>query len=169
VHGRPAFSATRADRQTALSSQLARADNQHFLERFRYSIVASQLLAHQPHNAALELDAQARAPLPAPFSLQGAGLTATVAFVVAYMTNWARCGTTLRTLTARVLLVLAVFVGSATMAYSYLQRQWLHFLRRTILSECGRLLAAAQSLDACIAATLTHVQEVELVSRGYKL
>jgi len=57
----------------------------------------------------------------------------------------------------------------ATLLYAYVRRQWLQYLRQQTLVEISNLVAKAQGLDTAISAAVTLIQEVELVSRGYRM
>ncbi|KAK0118759.1 hypothetical protein ONS95_007641 [Cadophora gregata] len=54
-------------------------------------------------------------------------------------------------------------------SYAYMRRQWLQYLRQQSLAEISDLSVKAQELDSVIAGALALVQEVELVSRGYRI
>lgn len=64
---------------------------------------------------------------------------------------------------------LIIVILFATVSYAYMRRQWLQYLRQQSLAEISDLAVKAQELDSVIAAALTLVQEVELVSRGYRM
>jgi hypothetical protein len=64
---------------------------------------------------------------------------------------------------------LAFLVGFAVISYAYMRRQWLQYLRQQSLAEVSGFVVKAQELDTVIAGALTLVQEVELVSRGYRM
>jgi hypothetical protein len=53
--------------------------------------------------------------------------------------------------------------------YSYARRQWLHYLRQNAVAAASNLVTNLQAIDASTSAGLSLVQEVELVSRGYRL
>ena len=55
------------------------------------------------------------------------------------------------------------------LAYTYMRKQWLQYLRKQTLAETSDLVVKGQELDTVIAGVLTLVQEVEVVSRGYKM
>jgi hypothetical protein len=64
---------------------------------------------------------------------------------------------------------LAVLVGISLVLYAYMRRQWLLYLRRETLYETSNFVAAAQQFDHVVGGSLSLVQEVELVSRGYRM
>jgi hypothetical protein len=162
--------------QKAVNSRLGRADNVRFLEHFRYTIVASQLLnAHSYLGQAVHSqsrDSSLRTPhaqLPAAFTLTGAGATALLAFAMAWLIHWTRGGGDSVTGKGRVLVFLAVMVALIVVVHAYIRRRWLQYLRQQTLVEISEFVGAAHDFDAAAAGALTLVQEVELVSRGYRL
>lgn len=64
---------------------------------------------------------------------------------------------------------LAIIFILAVVSYAYMRRQWLQYVRQQSIVEISDFAATAQGLDSAIAAALTLVQEVELVSRGYRM
>lgn len=159
--------------QQAVNSRLGRADNARFLERFRYIIVASQLLnAHSYLGHGHSRDVAVPSP-DAPqiggFSLAGAAITASIAFAVAWLINWVRGGRNSAAGRGRVVLFVGIMLIAAFVLYAYIRRQWLQHLRQQTLAKISEFVGEAQELDTAAAGALTLVQEVELVSRGYKM
>jgi hypothetical protein len=162
--------------QKALNSRLGRADNARFLERFRYIIVASQLLnAHsylvqpghgQSRDAAV---ASPDAPQLGAFTLAGVSVTASSAFALAWLIHWTRGGAKSTVGNGRMVVCLATMILLAVVSYAYMRRQWLQYLRQQTLAEMSNFVAKAQDFDGVAAGALTLVQEVELVSRGYRM
>lgn len=102
-------------------------------------------------------------------SLFGAATTAMVAFALVYMIHWARSGRDGVISKSRVALVILVFVVTAFVGYGYVRRQWLKFLRRQAVSEVTALTANWQAFEVSASSALSLIQEVELVSKGYRL
>ncbi|KAK2626056.1 hypothetical protein QTJ16_004318 [Diplocarpon rosae] len=160
----------------AVKSRLGRADNAKFLERFRYTIVASQLLNEHSHfGQALHGQSQGTS-VPVPDTPQigtitpvGAAATASIAFAVAWLIDWTRGNGSSSTGKGRVITCLAILVTLATISCAYMRRQWLQYVRKQILAEISDFATKAQGLDSAIAGALTLIQEVELVSRGYRM
>ncbi|KAL2065117.1 hypothetical protein VTL71DRAFT_4257 [Oculimacula yallundae] len=160
----------------AVNSRLGRADNARFLERFRYIIVASQLLnAHSYLGQAIQGQSRdAVVPIPdAPqigsITLAGAAVTASVAFALVWLINWTRGGGSSSVGKGRMALALLAIVVLAIVSYAYMRRQWLQYLRQQSLAEISDFAAKAHGLDTVVAGALSLVQEVELVSRGYRI
>lgn len=63
-----------------------------------------------------------------------------------------------------VLLVAAVVLGQV-----HMRRQWLKYRRQQSLTEVGQFVSISYDFDSAIEAILALVQEVELVSRGYRM
>jgi len=162
--------------QKALNSRLGRADNTKFLEQFRYIIVASQLLSeHAYHGQRGQLTLEnerisgAGAPHLGGVTLTGAAITATMAFGIVWMIHWVRRAGSRSSASGRTAVAVIIFVVLTTSLYAYVRRQWLQYLRQQTLVETSSFVAKAQGLDTAISAAVTLIQEVELVSRGYRM
>ncbi|OBT45317.1 hypothetical protein VE00_04062 [Pseudogymnoascus sp. WSF 3629] len=160
----------------ALNSRLGKADNTKFQERFRYIIVASQLLNdRQYHGQGYGSKSPPRSSEDAPvtslktFSPRGAAVTASVAFGVSWMIRWGSAGRDWISVTLRCIIIAALLVAGAIIGQAYLRRKWLLYLREQNITEATRLVGQTQDLDSAVTAALSLIQEVELVSRGYRL
>lgn len=155
-------------------SRIDRADNLKFIEQFRYTIVASQLLsghsitAHQTYqsrsNDALESTQNATIP-----TTTGVLAAAAAALVVAWMVKWVHSGGWAHLTKKRVTFTALVLVAVAVVSQAYLKQQWLRYLRNQALSEVTTFVAKSQDFDSACSAALSLIQEVELVSRGYRM
>ena len=164
---------------TAVNSRLGRADNARFLEHFRYIIVASQLLSEyldqgslqgsQPQFPSLDGSRDDSGIPSVTTSLYGATATAVVAFALVYVIHWARSSRGGFISKGRVALALAIFGVLATLGYAYIRRQWLKFLRRHAVSTASAMTANWQAFEMSSSSALAFIQEVELVSKGYRL
>lgn len=162
--------------QKALNSRLGRVDNAKFLERFRYIIVASQLLNSHSYLAQPGYGQSRDAAIPAPdapqhgaLTVAGISVTASIAFTLAWLVHWTRGGVSSAAGKGRMAVFLAVIVVLATVSYTYARRQWLQYLRQQTIAEISDFVHKSQEFDSAAAGSLTLVQEVELVSRGYRL
>ncbi|CCU76264.1 unnamed protein product [Blumeria hordei] len=158
----------------ALDSRLSQADNARFLERFRYLIVASQLLnlhtypsssdslrtSYAQEGDTLQLQA---------FSPTGAAFTALSAFSLAWLIHWARTSARSAAGRGRLAVMLTVLGIAGMISYAYFRRQWLQNLRQETVTELSNLIVSAYELDRAAANAISLVQEVELVSRGYRI
>lgn len=66
-------------------------------------------------------------------------------------------------------MICCVGVVLATILYAYFRRQRLHNLRIQALESASSMITCAQSFDAAASETVTLIQEVEVVSRGYRM
>lgn len=162
--------------QRVVTSRLGSTDNAKFLERFRYIIVASQLLSSHsfrgPVGTGLSRDAPVQPPSPpqfTPFTLTGTGITASLAFALTWLVHWTRGGRHSMFGMGRMALSVAILSLFAVISYAYMRRQWLQSLRQQALTETSEFIANSQDFDNAMAGALALVQEVELVSRGYRM
>ena len=166
--------------QCAINSPMGRADNMRFLEHFRYIIIASQLLNENPGPSALrpstsQLDESAIGPPTfekqqiVPINVTGATATAIGAFVLVWLINWARPSPITGSNKSRVSCVLLVFLLAGILTYIYARRQWLQYLRQQAVESVSALVTHVQALDSSTSSALLFIQEVELVSRGYRI
>ena len=63
-----------------------------------------------------------------------------------------------------VLAIASTFIGRV-----YLRRQWLRYRRQQALTEINSFVSHSHEIDGVVGAALGLIQEVELVSRGYRL
>ena len=162
-----------------MKATLRQAENEHFLEQFRYVIVASQLLdvhgnvaryssLNPASQTAPDLQSNASAPKLL-LSASGACMTGLVAFLFVWMLHWVRGGGNPRLHLARILLASSCTVVLLLILFSYVRRQRLVFLRQQAVNSAAQLVAGAQDFDTAAAMALSMIQDVELVSRGYRL
>lgn len=69
----------------------------------------------------------------------------------------------------RIVVAAVLFSGITYELYSLSRRHWLRHLRRYVIEITGVLVGNSQTFDSAASAALAVIQEVELVSRGYKL
>jgi hypothetical protein len=101
--------------------------------------------------------------------LTGVVGTGVTAFIIVYLLHWLRGAGRARVGGSSVLLVLAVFVAVGSIIYAYIRRQWLQYLRSQAVDAASTFVARSQAFDAAASAAITLIQEVELVSRGYRM
>ncbi|KAK1776802.1 Mysoin-binding motif of peroxisomes-domain-containing protein [Copromyces sp. CBS 386.78] len=160
-----------------VTARIDRADNQKFIEQFRYTIVASQLLSghsvaglnHFYRNQDADTSkGQQGNDVVLPNST-GLIATATGALVVALGIRWLCLGGYTRLTKRGVLITVVVAVAVGLVAHFYIRKQWLRFVRNKVLAEVATFVAKSQDWDSATSAALSLIQEVELVSRGYRL
>jgi hypothetical protein len=88
---------------------------------------------------------------------------------LAWLIHWIRGSTNSPAGTGRMVILLALLVGFAVISYAHMRKQWLQYLRQQSLAEVSEFVTKAQEFDMVVAGALTLVQEVELVSRGYRM
>lgn len=66
-----------------------------------------------------------------------------------------------------VLLVLVPVLG--VFFYAFAKRQWLKYLRHQAVDVAATFIGNAQGFDSAASASVVFIQEVELVSRGYRM
>ncbi|OJD18902.1 hypothetical protein AJ78_01086 [Emergomyces pasteurianus Ep9510] len=164
--------------KAAVSTKIGKSENERFLEQFGYAIVASQLLNEQSapsYSTATGLlsnnthNPDSSGTRAASFGLRGAVFTAGASFSVVWLLHWARSrqgsGWDVRRICILIILLLAVAIAF----YAFAKRQWLKYLRRQAVEVASVLVTNAQSFDSAASASVVLIQEVELVSRGYRI
>lgn len=164
------------DGATAVASQLDRADNSRFIEQFRYTIVASQLLSghsilgqNVPTQSSRSHVGGGGGHDPSIPSQTGLLLTAVGAVGLAWFISWLYGGGITNLSKKRVVVFVVIFGVAGVTSQAYIRRQWLHYVRDQILAEISTFVARAQDFDSASSAAVALIQEVELVSRGYRL
>ncbi|MCJ1479822.1 hypothetical protein MMC13_008508 [Lambiella insularis] len=163
----------------AWNSRLGRTENGTFLEQFRYTIIASQLLSDHPNTSAYTSLNTSNGPAPngesteeedgTNFTTRGVYITGAGAF--AFVLAVQRAQHLARSYSSSwELLLLASILALVTLAlYIFFRRQYLLYVRTQAIESANSLVSNAHSFDAAVSAALTLVQEVELVSRGYRI
>ncbi|KAI9828769.1 MAG: hypothetical protein M1832_001874 [Thelocarpon impressellum] len=170
---------------SAVNARLGRVENARFLEQFRYIIVASQLLSAEINashfagsgngygNGTVQREVHPSAPSPSPplatVNLTGAGATAAGAFAFVWILHWARGSQDAQATVGRVALAFVLLVSIASAIYAYVRRQWLQYLRHQAVLAASLFVAKSEVFDAAASAAINLIQEVEIVSRGYRI
>lgn len=158
----------------AAAANIDGADNAKFLEKFRYTIVASQLLSG--HSALGQPSAFPESPITnifhdgdSAYSTQGMVTSVAGALLFALALSWI-LGSGPPLLSRKRLVVLLVLIpAGVVLGQVLMRRQWLRFRRQQSLSEISTFVQNSQEFDGASSAALALIQEVELVSRGYRL
>lgn len=163
------------DGATAVASKLDQADNSRFIEQFRYTIVASQLLSGHSilgQHASMQSSMMMQGPgsqdpnIP---SETGLLFTAVGALSVAWFISWLYGGGIANLTKKRVVVFIVIFAGAGLASQAYIRQQWLRYVRGQTLVEISTFVSKAQDFDSASNAAVALIQEVELVSRGYRL
>jgi len=164
-----------------VQTTLGKEDNHRFLEHFRYVVIASQLLvdttAPSSHRLSASFPGSSFPPQPVPstsissasFGPGGILLAAVAASPILYILRSIRTGWSSGISLVALLLLSCAVAVVGSLLYAYARRQWLKNLRRQAVLAASKFVAAMQDYETAAAALLTFVQEVELVSKGYRL
>ena len=165
--------------QRALNARLGWTENHRFLEQFRYTIIASQLLNDAPNPGAKRRHASRISDSVPPdivineeapvVSWKGLAMTALAAFTVAWSVHWTRNFAESTSNRWPLMLTPIVPILICSILYLSFRGQWLYWLRDQASRSASKLVTDAQDLDAVVCASINLIQEVELVSRGYRM
>lgn len=163
--------------QSAVSSHIGKRDNERFLEQFGYVIVASRLL--DEYNTSSHVSATNHALPNAPgfeplsftttVGLTGAVVTAATSFSIVGMIHWSRSRSGVGMNPRRIAVLLFVLPLVGIVFYAFARRQWLKFVRHQAVQETSLFVNHAQNFDSVMSSSVLFIQEVELVSRGYRM
>ena len=106
---------------------------------------------------------------PTSHGLHGAAYTTLAAFCAVALLHWARTWSKGRWDIGKNLVLIILLTVVAVSFYIFAKRQWLRDLRHQAVDVATVLVGNAQSVDATASASVVLIQEVELVSRGYRL
>jgi len=159
--------------QRAVATAVDRADNAKFLEQFRYTIIASQLLSGHsvlgPHRPSRHDHAHPdNDEVPVPTSA-GIVVTAVGAIAVAFLISWAYEGGYSHLTKKRFFFAIGLIAVATVLAHAYIRQQWLRYVRESALKEMTTFVTRSQDFDSASSAAVALIQEVELVSRGYRM
>lgn len=168
--------AIRRNCSAAVVASIDRADNSKFLERFRYTIIASQLLSgtsilgHRPAAPNIPHAAQNIAKHQSILSTEGMLASILGALAIAVILSWSLGnGPPSYVTRKRLAFIVALMAASSFLGQIYMRRQWLRRRREQSLAEITTFVSKSNDFDRASEATLSLVQEVELVSRGYRI
>jgi uncharacterized membrane protein len=156
-------------------ASIDRADNSKFLEQFRYTIIASQLLSGTSilgHRPAVPSVSGANSDDKHDQSLLSTeGIIASIlgALAIAVVLSWVLGNAPSYVTRKRLAFLLVLCAAAAFLGQIYMRRQWLRYRRMQSLAEIATFVSNSNDFDSASEATLSLVQEVELVSRGYRM
>ncbi|EGX52848.1 hypothetical protein TWF173_009780 [Orbilia oligospora] len=173
-----------------LKSRLAAGENLQFVERFRYILVASQLLNEQASVA--NYDGRDISSLPTPstavppadnnpftvitwFGSPGPrfyAYTAASIIILSILISYLSRGGSERKLAfgkSRAAISLMLSMVLALLVFAHLRRKKLRHLRTDAISAAEQFVENCQMFDVVVGNAITLIQEIELVSRGYRL
>lgn len=107
--------------------------------------------------------------ISAAFGIQGAIVTASTSFSIAWLLHWtrSRAGPGFNPRKLVVILIIVPVLG--VLFYVFARRQWLKYLRHQAVDVAATFIGNAQGFDSAASASVVFIQEVELVSRGYRM
>ena len=170
---------TRACTQSVVSSGISQSEDERFLERFRYIIIASQLLVERSRPISHQFDSSvANAGLEnhsstssEDVSLQGVIVTTMLSFTVAFSFHCLRAqvldANTVHWTKACMLLLFITALAQAI--YVYFQRRTSLRYRRDAIAGVSLLITQARALSDLARAAFMMIQEIEIVARGYQM
>lgn len=161
--------------QAVTGARASNSQRDRFIDRFRYLIIASQLLEHETRpqvgtdcETALRETGAFQSREVGFSSVQGCAVTLALSFFFAWI---------LRSATARssetpkpVLNACVILLLLATVAvgiYRYARRKALQRMRLIAVDALSNLVTQSHRFDQIARSTLGLIQEVEVVSRGY--
>ena len=152
-------------------------ENERFLDQFRYSIIASQLLTYEAKPPAetevadlLRHDEISVRHANNSFSLQGVAVSLSISFLMAWILHWCRASSlafAIHWLSLCGMMILLVIMAVAI--YGYAGRKSSQRARRVAVEALSDLISQSHSLDSVARSALGLIQEVEIVSRGYEM
>lgn len=159
-----------------MSSTFGQTEDARFQEHFRYLLVASQLLNEFPELGSLHTtQAESRPDAAAtsqdyrynqPLTVAGAAVATGLAFAVILLLHWAR---STRLPQRKLLVAVACVATFGVLLYVRLRLQGVKHLRQRVITSASDLTANIRGLELTSTAALSLIQEVELVSKGYRL
>lgn len=156
-------------RRSASSIVPGSAYTDELIERFRYVIIASQLLSdeHAPRPSLPDHDTTGNEIT----TLRGALVTATISFLAAWLIHWMR--TNKRTTTALTWWDFGIYAGGivVTGVFAVLvgRRTYTNYLQRRSMRTLSTYVDDSYNLDTTAGNIIRFIQEVEVVARGYDL
>lgn len=155
-----------------MAASIDRADNAKFIEKFRYTIIASQLLSDYSisnRNHPQPSGAPATGHDRSIVSVEGILASVLGALAVAIVLSWILGSGPQYVTRKRLVFLVLLLVALALLGPVYMRRQWLKYRREQSLSEIATFVSSSHDFDSVMSAALSLVQEVELVSRGYRM
>ncbi|EWC44937.1 hypothetical protein DRE_00996 [Drechslerella stenobrocha 248] len=170
-----------------LKSRLATGENLQFIERFRYILVASQLLNEQASVANYDIrdpsalptpQAVAGGPFPAVITWFGSpsprfyAYTAASIIILSILVSYLSRGGPERKVAfgrSRAAITLLLSIVLALLVFAHLRRTKLRNLRTDAIAAAEQFVDSCQAFDLVAGNAITLIQEIELVSRGYRL
>ncbi|KAI4143610.1 MAG: hypothetical protein LQ340_006941, partial [Diploschistes diacapsis] len=148
------------------------------LEQLRYTIIGSQLLSDRAPNglsrrliiakrqSTTRNEGQSGDPQ---YTTRGLLITGCSAFACALSIWWATKPSNGRLSKTRISFICAILLAASLLVYGLFVRQFRRHARSRAIEAASQLVSNALVFDSNAHAAITLIQEVELVSRGYRL
>lgn len=167
--------------QRTVDSRLSRRENSRFLERFRYIIIASQLLNghvnvshYDRHQNAERFFAEDEKVsffganyVRARYWVGSGGVVVATSLILSWVFRGNNGTGAFSKGRAVIAVIVTVVVG--IFMFTRARRKWLRSLRMKAVEFASTFVENSQSFDILASNAVTLIQEVELVSRGYRL
>ncbi len=171
--------------QRAVASTITRLDNAQFIEKFRYTIITSDLLGavslgqhqqaaarpggsgsggHGDVDQADTTDSDVQVP-----TATGIAVAVVSAFVLAWAVHWVYVEGVAHLTRKRFFLAVVFLAGVVVVGNAYIRQQWLRYVRQSALTEVRTFVTRSHDFDSAASASIAFIKEVELVSRGYRM
>ena len=160
-----------------MSVRVSTSKNDLFLDRFRYLVIASQLLV-----AEAKPPAETKLPNPlgdivtpedpavSPLSMQGAAISVMISFLVAWTLHWAKVQSSGSTHSWLIFCVSFLLLAILAMGiHGYSQKKASQRVRQAAVDALSTLIKFSHAFDKVARSALSLIQEVEIVSRGYEM
>ena len=148
---------------------IAKKDDHAFIEQFRYQIIASQLLESQSRPHRLQIQPTNVNPEKDEKSVAGAVYTAALSFAIVAPIRKLRTKSQDNTSWWKTTLTILVIVAACATIAVFFRRRHQSRKRQRTTRAVTEVLQKCQSFDNAFGAGLRHVQEVEVISRGYAI
>ena len=102
-------------------------------------------------------------------STEGVVASILVALAIAVILSWFLGNGPSHVTRKRLAFLLIILAAASLLGQIHIRRRWLRYRRDQSLSEIALFVSNSNNLDSATDATLSLVQEVELVSRGYRV
>ena len=165
--------------QDILAFHSSSSENSKALDQLRYTIIGSQLLndrrtigGYSPRSSTQESsgkDARRDDDDASVYTSAGLGTTAGAAFALVWSIHWARGSVLGQASWWPLTLVFSILMVLIAVSCILLRRQYLRYTRLQAIEAASSMVANAQAFDAAASAASTLIQEVELVSKGYRI
>ena len=105
----------------------------------------------------------------AAYSTEGIVASVLGALALAVILSWILTSPPTHVTKKRMVFLVVLMAAGTLVGRVYMRRQWLRYRREQSLSEVASFISSSHEFDNASGAALALIQEVELVSRGYRM